>query len=98
MSDISLNSSVEDIVKIIEKDISDISELLENVYSATLTLNETKWNTKEKKKIDEELLPYLQKISMKYPSYLSKRLYIVKEAIEKYNEVDNIQKKSAQQL
>ena len=98
MSDISLNYSVDDTLNLIANDINNISEILNNIYNAVLTLDESKWNTKEKKKLDEEFLPYLKKISEKYPIYLNKRLVFAKKSVNKYKEINLEQRKEAEKL
>lgn len=98
MSDISLNYSVDDTLNLIANDINNISEILNNIYNAVLTLDESKWNTKEKQKLDEEFLPYLKKISEKYPLYLNKRLVFAKNSINKYKQLNVIQQKATKEL
>ena len=98
MSNISINYSVDDTLLLIENDIQNISEILNNIYNAVLTLDESKWNTKERKKLDEEFLPYLKKLSEKYPIYLNKRLDFTKDAVRKYKEINILQNKEVEDL
>ena len=98
MSDISVKYSVYDTLNLIAKDINNISEILNNIYNAVLTLDESKWNTKEKQKLNEEFLPYLKKISEKYPLYLNKRLEFARNSVNKYEQLNAIQHKAAEEL
>ena len=81
---IKLQEPIDITISNIDKDIKNISEILDNIYKAVLTLNESKWNTKEKKKMEEEFIPYLKTISLKYPKYLNDRLKLLQNAVEKY--------------
>lgn len=87
-NDIKLIETIDDVMKKIDININNISEILKNMYEGVLTLDETKWNTKEKKKYQAEFLPYLQKVSTKYPIYLNRRFKVLKEAVVKYRDVD----------
>ena len=93
MSNIHLENSIDSTISKLENDIKNISDILINIHEAVLTLDESKWNTKEKKKMEEEFLPYLEKISLKYPLYLNNHLSFLKDAIEKYRVLDNDYKK-----
>ena len=98
MSDIKLQNSIDLTLSNIENDINNISDVLNNIYQAVLTLDETKWNTKEKKKMEEEFLPYLKKISTKYPIYLNNRLTFTRNSINKYKELNKEQQLEAENL
>ena len=98
MADIKLNNTIDNTLSNIDKDINDISDILINVYNAVMTLDETKWNTKEKIKIDEDFVPYLEKISTMYPDYLRKRLLFTKNAVQKYRELNKELEKETENL
>jgi len=73
----------------IENDINEISEILNNIYNAMLSFDETTWKGKEKEKIDSEYLPYLKKIVEIVPTVLTKHLTFSKNALKTYEELDN---------
>ena len=98
MANITINNSIDNTIATIERDINEISKILNNMYKAMLTLDETKWNTKEKKKIDEDFMPYLEKVSLKYPLYLKERLVLTKKAIKKYRNANIELMKESQKL
>ena len=81
-----------EIINNIEKDIKNIEDNINNTYNAVDTLNDSKWNTKEKKKMDEEYLAYLKKIKDGYGKYLNRRLNTVKDAVNKYYATDTVLK------
>jgi len=88
MRDFEIKSSVNEDYANIENDINDISTIIANVYKAMLTLDDRKWKSKEKEKIDQEFVVYLKNISEKIPSNLTKRLNYAKLALEKHQEQD----------
>ena len=98
MADIRLNNSIDDTLSNIDNDINSISEILTNIYNAVMTLDETKWNTKEKIKINEDFIPYLKIMSTIYPNYLKKRLLFTKSAVETYRKINKEQEKDTENL
>ena len=79
----------------IDQDIKDIGDIIKNDYNAVRTLSDKKWNTKEKRKMEMELLPYLETMNNKYENYLNERLLFVKKAVQKYIDQDNELKQEA---
>jgi len=98
MANLKLNDSIDNTLINIENNINNIQEILTNIYNAVITLDEKKWNTKEKIKIDEEFVPYLKKILSMYPISLKRRLYFTRKAVEKYRNIDQQLKKDAETL
>lgn len=96
MSDLQIKSSLTDDYMNIEKDINDISTIITNIYNAMKTLDESKWKSNEKDKIDQEFIPYLSKISEKIPSNLRKKLDFARYALEKHEEQDNLNAKEVE--
>lgn len=88
---LNINNNIKSNFDIVQKDIQDISDLLQKTYRAMLKLDETVWKAKEKEKIDQEFMPYLKKYSDEYPNYLMARLNFVKDAVEKYEVLDKEQ-------
>ena len=72
----------------IDQDIKDIGDILNNVNNSVKTLTDRKWNTKEKRKMEQELMPYLEIMSNKYYNYLNERLIFVKKAVQEYIDKD----------
>ena len=98
MANLKLNDSIDNTLINIENNINNIQEILTNIYNAVVTLDEKKWNTKEKIKIDEEFVPYLKKILSVYPISLKRRLDFTRKAVEKYRNIDQQLKKDAETL
>lgn len=93
MADIILNNNIgEDIIKIYN-DIKDIDDILNDVYKAILTLDESKWQAREKNKLDQELIPYLSKISKSVRKNMLNNLNFLKDAVESHKNVDMLNTK-----
>ena len=90
-----LNNQINKIFATIDQDIKDIGDIIKNDYNAVKTLSDKKWNTKEKRKMEMELLPYLEMMNNKYENYLTERLIFVKNAVQKYIDKDNELKQEA---
>lgn len=89
--DVFIDTKEDKVFKNIYSDIKNISDILTNIYNAVLTLDDSKWNTKEKKIIKEEFMPYLKKLSIKYPNYLYNYLNLTKSFVKDYKENDKNQ-------
>ena len=85
---ITINNEVKSDFDLIENDIKEINDILEKTYRAVLKLDESVWKAKEKDKIDQEFVPYLKKFAEKYANYLMARLNFAKDAVSKYEELD----------
>ncbi len=85
---ININLKIQSDFAILEQDIKDIGDIIRRMDKAMLKLDGNFWKAKEKEKIDEEFMPYLQKYSDKYENYLMKRLNFIKEAVSRYEELD----------
>ena len=85
---INIEDTIDDTLVNIENDINEIASILQETYKAMLTLDEKKWKAKEKERIDEDFMPYLKKISEKYPIYLTNKLNYAKNAVKTYRELD----------
>lgn len=85
---INLETSIDNTLLNIENDIKEIASILEESYKAMLTLDENRWKAREKERIDAEFVPYLKKISEKYPLYITSKLNIAKTAVETYRNLD----------
>ena len=72
----------------IEKDINELESILTNIYQATETLDDRKWFSNEKTKIDNEYVPYLKKVSEGAPLALRKQLKFARDALSKYTELE----------
>ena len=83
------NDQINRIFADINHGIKDIDDILNNVNKAVLTLNDKKWNTKEKRKMEQELMPYLDIMSKKYYNYLNYRLNFVKKAVQDHLDNDS---------
>ena len=87
-NDLNINLQIQADFLTIEQDIKDIEEIIKKINQVMLKLDDNFWHAKEKKKIDEEFMPYLQKFSDKYKLFLMKRLNFIKDAVIEYEELD----------
>lgn len=98
MSDSDLNiseSRLNNTIEALDNDISVINDILVKTVEGYKKLDEEKWVGPEKKKIDEEFLPYLEKISVKYPELLTSRSTFLKKARDTYKATDQQIKQAA---
>ena len=71
-------------LSIIESDINEIESILEEVEKANGSLDDRVWMSSEKTKMDQEFIPYLEKISKNAPSALRKNLNYIRKSVNIY--------------
>ena len=85
---LNINSQVIADLDALDKDISDIENIIQDTYKEMLKLDDTVWKAKEKEKIDQTFMPYLQRFSEFYPGYLRVRLQFARDSVEAHKEED----------
>ena len=75
-------------IKILEKDNLEIIDILEKIYKQIKDLDETKWNSREKKKIEEELLPYIKFNTAFYYVSFNGFIKVLNNALNEYLKKD----------
>lgn len=80
---------LKDKIEVIEQDINNIEDILLNVVKATNTLDESKWKSTEKTKMDQEYVPYVNNLSINVPIALRKHLNLMKESVTAYEDLEN---------
>ncbi len=75
-------------LEIIEADIDEISDIIKKIYEKMLDLDDSKWKGKEKDKIDNQYMPYLNKLDQETNGYLKSYVAQIKESIEMFNQAD----------
>ena len=95
MTDIEIKSNeLSSLVERLEKDNIDISETLKKINTLIRTLDERVWNSPEKKRMDEQMLPFIDKVDKTVYENLKQYTDKIKIAINKYNESEmSIKKK-----
>lgn len=95
MADIEIKSNeLSSLVERLEKDNIDISETLKKINIAIRTLDERVWNSPEKKRMDEQMIPFIEKVDKTVYENLKQYTDKIKIAINKYNESEmSIKKK-----
>ena len=95
MTDIEIKSNeLSSLVERLEKDNIDISETLKKINTLIRTLDERVWNSPEKKRMDEQMLPFIDKVDKTVYEKLKKYTDKIKIAINKSNESEmSIKKK-----
>ena len=98
MSDLNLQENIHVDIENIEKDIKSIETILVDLFDAMKTLDETKWKAKEKERVEHEFVPYLEKMSTKYPKELIKHLNYLKGAVLAYETHDEVRSKKIDEV
>lgn len=95
MADIEIKSNeLSSLVERLEKDNIDISETLKKINIAIRTLDEKVWNSPEKKRMDEQMIPFMEKVDKTVYENLKQYTDKIKIAIKKYSESEmSIKKK-----
>ncbi len=75
----------------IESDISAISDTLSRARSVMGKLDSSVWKAREKDKIDQEFVPYLNSFVNSYPGYLKNRLDFAIKAVGLQKQLDQQQ-------
>lgn len=78
------NIELEKLISKLEKDNQDICNTIKSINNDIKKLDETKWKSKEKDKLDETLIPYITNLDNNIESYLNKSLNVLKNANLKY--------------
>ena len=82
------NNQINVILNNIKNDLKNIDDLLKNNYNAVKTLTDQKWNTKEKRKMESELMPYLEIMSKNYYNFMNERFFVLQNAIQMHLDDD----------
>ena len=98
MFDINIKNNIHSDIENIQKDINSIETILIDVFDAMKTLDETKWKAKEKERVDQEFIPYLEKLSTKYPKELNKHLNYLRSAVGAYETHDDVSTKKIEEV
>ncbi len=69
-------------LKVIEEDIKALSDILKSVNTEMLKLDAKVWAGKEKDKIDEQYMPYLDKLDKKSESYLTRYVTAIRQSFD----------------
>lgn len=94
------NETIEltDVVELLKKDTTDIEERVRRINEIVNKLDRTVWDSPEKKQIEEELFPFLEKNVKTVPTILEECNRVLEEAKEKYKENDLRLKQGASRL
>ena len=76
-------------LKVIEEDIKIIEEILMKVVKANSSLDNSKWKSTEKDRMDQEYIPYMNKISINVPNALRKHLNMLRESVNIYEDTES---------
>ena len=101
MSNANLNIKsleLESLIQKLEKDNQDILETVKLINEDIRKLDDSKWKSKEKEKLDSTLLPYLDSLDNNLQEYINKPLNILKNANQKHTEIDESLKNFTEKL
>lgn len=86
------------VVELLKKDTINIEERVRRINEIINKLDRTVWDSPEKKQIEEELFPFLEKNVKSIPTMLEECNRVLEEAKEKYKENDLRLKQGASRL
>lgn len=92
------NGELENLINKLEKDNQDILDTVKFINETIRKIDDTKWKSKEKEKLDLELIPYLDLLDNNLANYINAPLNVLKNANRNYIEVDKYQKKEINSL
>lgn len=72
----------------LDENIREMETILKDTLQGYETLDENTWIGPEKKKLDDQFLPYLKKISIKYPELLNASSTFLKKSSITYQNLD----------
>ena len=89
MANISINKeALEELINKLEQDNQDIIDILKVSNDSIRTLDESVWESKEKKQLDSTLNPFLDSIDKNVPDYLNECTNNLRKALEAYKTND----------
>lgn len=89
MKDIHVNAPLaRELIESLRQKNNAVKDEVGKVIEALELLDESKWQSPEKEKITNELLPYLKKVNSNYPDELNECTSFLSKAVEKYEELD----------
>ncbi len=77
-----------DIITLLKKDNEEINETIKNINNTIKSLDETKWNSPEKTKINNELIPYIDLEEKNIASILNECIFSLNQALNTYSQTD----------
>lgn len=92
------SSNIDLLISELEKNNEEICCIVKNINIAIKSLDDTKWNSLEKQKIDEKLIPYITKIDKDLEEYLNTGTNILRNTSKLYVEADLKNKKLVEEL
>ncbi len=91
-------NSLSDLIVVLRNDNKQICNIIKNVTDSVNKLDETKWKTPEKEKMNEILLPYLEKININMENFLNECTDLLEKANISYNRTDEDMASNASNL
>lgn len=89
---------LETLIKKLERDNQDILDTVNSINENIRKLDDTKWKSKEKEKLDSVLLPYLNLLDNNLQNYINTPLNLLKNANEKHVETNENLKNLTEKL
>lgn len=98
-SNISLDhSGLENLIVVLEKDNLEIDTIIKETNKAIRTLDETKWKSREKDRLDEKLMPFIDKAEKNALTYLNASTNLLRDINKKYQKDDELMSKQIDQI
>lgn len=68
---------------------SKLEDIIKNINCKIKSLDENIWNSPEKKKLDEQFIPYIEKLEMNIGIYLKVNIDVLKKAVIAYQKSES---------
>ena len=99
MTDINIKyNDLSSLIDKLEVDNKDIVDTIKKINDSIRSLDDTKWVSNEKSKLDAVLLPYITQLDNNLLSYLNESVDTLKTAYNKYQESEKIISDNSQNL
>lgn len=89
MSVIIENRKLSNLINELEKNVNDITDIIKKMNISIRTLNDDNWQSKEKNKLDDELLPFISHLDDHLLNYLMEPVNLLKNINQVYSDKES---------
>ncbi len=91
-------AELQNTINILKNDNLEISKIIENIILKLIDLDSSKWNSEEKQRMDEVLMPYLKNAKKAIDYDLDEVLIVLQNALNNYLDKNEILRQIANDL
>lgn len=91
-------AELQNTINILKNDNLEISKIIENIILKLIDLDSSKWNSEEKHRMDEVLMPYLKNVKKAIDYDLDEVLIVLQNALNNYLDKNEILRQIANDL